>query len=67
MNKLTCEICGKKAVYRFSPDLDVRGLGACRKHKEDMQLAYIILLSKEGGEKEYEAFIEDLKKETKKI
>jgi hypothetical protein len=60
-----CEICGKKALFLFSPDLDIQGLGACKKHKEDMQLAYIILLSKDGGEKEYNDFIKQLKSNLK--
>ena len=55
----TCEICGKKALFVFSPDMDIRGLGACKKHKQDMQLAYIILL--QFGEKEYREFIDGLK------
>ena len=54
-----CEICGKKTVYRFSPDMDIKGLGACRKHKEDMQVAYLILI--QGGEKEYRKFIKNIK------
>jgi len=52
---MKCEICGKKAVYRFSPDLDIAGLGSCKKHKRDMQQAIILLLSE--GKKEYEDFI----------
>ena len=59
---MKCEICGKKAVYRFSPDLDIQGLGACRKHKEDMWLAYLLLLQE--GKKEYKSFLkEQLKKQ----
>ena len=60
----TCEICSKKAIYRLTPDLDIQGLGACEKHKQDMQIAYIILTTE--GEKEYREFIESSKKEVKK-
>ena len=57
---MKCEICGKKATYRFSPDMDIKGLGACRKHKRDMQYAYIILVSTKDA-KQYEDFIKALK------
>jgi hypothetical protein len=56
-----CEICGKKAKWIFSPDLDIRGLGACKKHLEDMRLAYYLLVS--DGEKAYKGFIKATKDE----
>jgi hypothetical protein len=40
-----CFKCGHKAYYRFSPDLDISGLGACKKHLEKVKMAYILLLS----------------------
>jgi hypothetical protein len=52
---MKCRICGKKAIYKYSPDLDIDGLGACKKHKEDVFMAYYILISK--GEKEYNKFM----------
>ena len=61
--KMKCEICGEEAVYRLSPDLDIDGLGACEEHKQDMQLAYTILL--QYGEKEYKEFVKNLKNEPK--
>jgi hypothetical protein len=56
---MKCEICGEEAVYRFSPDLDIQGLRACEKHKEDMQVAYIILIQQ--GRDKYEKFIKPIK------
>ena len=41
--------------------MDIKGLGACRKHKRDMQYAYIILVSTKDA-KQYEDFIKGLKK-----
>lgn len=41
---MKCLICHKPAKYRFSPDLDIAGLGACEKHEKDVQLLYIMLL-----------------------
>lgn len=53
-----CEICNKKAIYRLSPDMDIKGLGACMKHKEDVYIGYTILMS--GGQKEYEEYLKAL-------
>lgn len=63
MNK-KCEICGKKAVYRFSPDLDISGIGACKKHKIDVHIAYIALVTQ--GEQEYNFIINEMKRSNKK-
>jgi hypothetical protein len=43
--KKTCVICNKYAKFRFSPDLDISGLGACNKHLEDVRIIYSLLLS----------------------
>ena len=52
---MKCSICGKKATIRLSPDLDIQGLGACKKHEDDMMIAYILLTK--DGVKEYNEFI----------
>lgn len=57
---MKCEICNEEAVYRFSPDLDIDGLGGCEKHKESVQVAYYILIN--IGEKEYKSFLKSLQK-----
>ena len=57
---MKCEICGEEAIYRFSPDLDINGLEACEKHKQDMQIAYVILLT--DGEKACKSFLNSLEK-----
>lgn len=41
---MTCVICGKKAKYKFSPDLDIEGIGACKKHLERVKLGYAVLM-----------------------
>ena len=41
---MKCFICKKKAKWRFSPDLDIRGIGSCTKHKSDVQLVYVAIL-----------------------
>ena len=54
-----CEICDEEAVCGFSPDMDIEGLGACEKHRDDVRLAYYILFQE--GEREYKEYIENLK------
>ena len=56
---MKCEACGNEAVYRFSPDLDIDGLGACEEHEKVIQLAYTILII--DGEESYLSFIEGVK------
>lgn len=55
---MRCAKCGKKAVGRLSPDLDVKGLGFCRKDKEEVQDAYMILViccGADGSMKEFKS------------
>ena len=54
-----CEICGKEATARLSPDLDIDGLGVCGEHEEIVRLAYIILVT--SGEEEYNSFVKGVK------
>ena len=54
-----CIICKKKAIYRYSPDLDLQGLGACKKHKGDVFMAYYFLINK--GKKEYNDYLKNHK------
>lgn len=58
---MKCIVCGLKATKRFSPDLDIQGIGACKKHIEDVRLAYVMLL--QGDEKMYNSYIKKLQKE----
>ena len=59
---IRCVICQEPAVYSLSPDLDVRGLGACESHRTDVQRAYEILVYL--GEDDYEKFVKDCRKKT---
>lgn len=40
-----CNICDKKAVGTYSPDLDIRGLAFCEKHRNDVFMVYVALMS----------------------
>jgi len=61
---MKCEICGEEAGYRFSPDLDIQGLGACETHRQDMGYAYYILF--QDGEKKFNEFLQYLKSKPRK-
>lgn len=55
MTEQKCVVCGKKAWKSFSPDLDIQGIGTCKKHIEQVRLAYLCLL--QGGEDMYKKLI----------
>jgi len=57
---MKCEICNGEAVYRFSPDVDIEGLGACEKDREYVQAAYIILVNE--GSEAFNSFMKSLRK-----
>ena len=60
---MTCYICDEPAIGRLSPDLDIRGIGYCKKHEEDMILAYMSL---SGGDREmFDELIKAAKKRDK--
>lgn len=44
MGKTPCNVCGKDAIGRYTPDMDIKGLGYCKKHKKEVQLAYMMIL-----------------------
>lgn len=58
--KQKCIICGADAVYLYSPDLDVQGLGACEKHNKDIRTAYGILMYL--GKDDFNRFLGSCKK-----
>ena len=60
---MTCIICGEKSKYRYSLDIGIRGIGACEKHKDEVKIAYMILILK--GKKEFEEYIENYKRRIK--
>lgn len=41
---MECVICFNQAKWTYSPDIDVRGLGACEFHKEEVRNLYIVLV-----------------------
>jgi hypothetical protein len=63
--KQLCVICGAEAVFSYSPDLDIRGLGACEAHRTDVGTAYGILVYL--GETDYDEFIAACRKKPKNV
>lgn len=41
---LKCARCGEEAKYRFSPDLDIKGIGSCEIDLSSVRDAYFMLL-----------------------
>lgn len=39
-----CNVCDKKAIGCYSPDLDVKGLCFCEEHKDQVFMAYMMLM-----------------------
>lgn len=44
MSRLACIKCGKPATKRFSPDMDINGIGSCDACLDDVRMAYASLL-----------------------
>jgi hypothetical protein len=39
---MNCIKCGKKATKRYSPDLDIKGIGMCDEHAEEIQCDIVV-------------------------
>ena len=54
MSDLKCVKCEKSATSRFSPDLDIKGIGACDEHKDEIQKDVLIAILDSKGWKKFE-------------
>lgn len=41
---MNCIKCGKPATKAYSPDLDLKGIGACDKHAEEIKMDLMICM-----------------------
>lgn len=57
---MKCIKCNKKAIGRLSPDLDINGIGFCKKHEWEVKMAYFALM--QGDEKKFRDLLK-IKKE----
>jgi hypothetical protein len=49
---MECVKCGAKATKRYSPDLDIKGIGMCDEHQEEIQMDLLITqFDKKGWDK----------------
>lgn len=54
MEKSVCIKCGKPAYKVYSPDLDVKGIGMCSEHQEEITLDLMIANFNEKGWEKFE-------------
>jgi hypothetical protein len=49
---MECVKCGAKATKRYSPDLDIKGIGMCDEHAEEIQMDLLMTqFDKKGWDK----------------
>jgi hypothetical protein len=41
---MKCIKCGEEATKRYSPDMDLKGIGMCEKHEEEVMFDIIAAL-----------------------
>ena len=64
MSDLTCIKCGAPATKRYSPDLDVKGIGMCDEHEEEIKLDLLITqFDSKGWEKFEKKYLKQRKNE----
>ena len=52
MSDLTCIKCGALATKRYSPDLDIKGIGMCDEHTDEIMMDLMVAqFDKKGWEK----------------
>jgi hypothetical protein len=59
---MECIKCGTKATKRYSPDLDIKGIGMCDEHEEEIRMDLLITqFDKKGWEKFEKKYLKDKK------
>jgi hypothetical protein len=51
---MECVKCGAIATKRYSPDLDIKGIGMCDEHAEEIQMDLLITQFDEKGWDKFE-------------
>lgn len=47
---MKCIKCGTNAIKTYSPDLDIKGIGMCKEHEDEIMLD-LLVANYEGWEK----------------
>jgi hypothetical protein len=59
---MTCIKCGAPATKRYSPDLDIKGIGMCDEHAEEIKMDLLITqFDKKGWDKFEKKYLKDKK------
>ena len=65
---MKCLACSKDATVRYSPDLDIKGIGACDEHSEmirtDIMFCSLDLISWEDFDSKYKKLRDEAKGKT---
>jgi hypothetical protein len=60
---MECIKCGAPATKRFSPDLDIKGIGMCNEHEEEIKMDLLVAqLDSKGWEKFEKKYLTQKKK-----
>jgi hypothetical protein len=54
MSRLKCIKCEKPATIRYSPDLDIEGIGMCDEHEKEIKLDLLIAQFDSKGWEKFE-------------
>jgi hypothetical protein len=59
---MECVKCGAIATKRYSPDLDIKGIGMCDEHAEEIKMDLLITqFDKKGWDKFEKKYLKDKK------
>ena len=59
---MECVKCGAKATKRYSQDLDIKGIGMCDEHQEEIRMDLLITqFDKKGWDKFEKKYLKDKK------
>lgn len=63
---MQCIKCGAPATKKYSPDLDVKGIGMCDEHQEEITLDLLVAqLDSKGWDKFEKKYLKPKSNETK--
>lgn len=43
---MTCTICNQPAVSQIKVDIDLPGIGMCKEHEKEVNLIYIVMITR---------------------
>jgi hypothetical protein len=62
---MQCIKCGKPATKRYSPDLDINGIGMCDEHEEEIKMDLLVAqFDPKGWDKFEKKYLKEKKDES---